>query len=193
MRRFSILPTLLLSTALVFSLAACDSNDDDDNGGGPGQLGSYSATLGEDFSGTLSGNAFFSVVEDEDIPGGRAFALILFDGPVTQAGTTGKMLAFTRYSDRPGTGTYTIDDDLETGNSVGAMYANIQDQVYSGFNGETGTFTVTGSSSNSLTGTFSFSGPGFDMTDPENPVELSGSVSGSFNAVLVESIDVPGN
>lgn len=194
MRRLSLLPTLLLSLALTFSLAACDSNDDGDddgNGGGNGQLGDYSATLGGDLSGSLSGNAFFSVIEDPDVPGEQAFVLWLADGMLS-GGMTGEYVAFVRYGDRPGTGEYSIDDDPESDNTVAAVYSNIQGQTYVGFVGETGTFTVTGSSGSSLEGTFSFSGPGGDTSDPQNPQEISGSINGSFDAVFIDPGEGPG-
>lgn len=195
MRRFSLLPALLLSTALVFSLAACDSNDDDDNGGpgGGGNLGSYSATLGGDLSGSISGNAFFSVVDDEDVPGGRAFVLVLFDGPVSEAGTSGRLLGFVRMGDRPGTGQYPIAaEDPETSNAVIASYLDFRNEAAGVFfSGESGTFTVTTSSSNRVAGSFTFTGSGFDMSNPQDSQEINGSISGTFDAVYVNPDTVP--
>ena len=199
MRRLSLLPTLLLSLALTFSLTACDSNDDgDDNGGGGGggggNVGSYSATLGGDLSGSLSGNAFFSVIEDADVPGERAFVLYLFDGDITDAGTTGEFIAFVRYGDRPGTGSYPLGPDPETeDNEFVGTYYDLQSQTSAVFIvSEDGAFNVTSSSSGNLEGTFNFSGTGFDTSNPQDPQEVNGTVQGSFDAVFIDPGEGPG-
>ncbi len=196
MHRLSFLPALLLGLALTLSLTACDSSDDDDdNGGGPGgggNLGSYSATLGGDLSGSISGNAFFSVVEDEEVPGGRVFVLWLIDGPLSGTSATGEYVSFVRYSDRPGTGAHPIGQDLEDGDDTIAAYFNMQNQSAGVmFVSESGALTLTTSSSNRVAGSFTFTGTGFDMSNQQEPQQITGSINGTFDAVYVNPGTVP--
>lgn len=194
MRRFPLL-SLILGTTLLFSLAACDSNDDDGNGNGNGngngEQGSFSAALSGDLSGTLSGNAFFSIVEDPDAPNDQSFALFLTDGDLSDVGDTGEFIGFLRYGDRPGAGDYDVANDPEGGNVI-AVYVDYSSQTTGiVFAAEEGTFTVTTSEAGRVAGTFSFSGEGFDTSDPQDPQEISGAAEGTFDAVFVDPGDVP--
>lgn len=193
MRRSPLL-SLTLGMALLFSLAACDSNGDDDgngNGNGNGDQGSFSATLSGDLSGSLSGNAFFSVVDDPDAPSGQAFSLFLTEGNLMDIGNTGDYIGFLRFGDRPGTGEYTISTDPE-GGDVAGVYVDFSNQTARAIvSAEVGTLTVTTSETGRLAGTFSFSGQGFNTSDPQNPQEIEGEVEGSFNAVFIDPGDAP--
>jgi len=196
MNRLSFLPALLLGLALTLSLTACDSSNDDDDdgggGGGGGNFGSYSATLGGDLSGSISGNAFFSVVTDEDLPGGKAFVLWLIDGTLSGTTTTGEYIYFARYSDRPGTGSHPIGQDVEEGGDVAVGYFNLQNQSAGVMlAGESGTLTLTTSSPDRVARPFTFTGTGLAMRNQQAPQQITGSINGTLDAVFVNPNTVP--
>lgn len=198
MQRFS---TLLFSLLLIFTFSACDSDEDgngDGNGNGNVDAGEFSSTLGGDLDGSFSGNAFFAVVEDDSYPGGRAFVLFMTDADL-DAGDTQftQYIAFIRFSDLPGDGTYTLAD-VEDGNpniegATYGIYANLTSQTSGQFLvSQSGTLRISDSSSDEIRGSFDFEGVGFNTSTNQ---EANGSISGSFAAMRISDdvIIVPEN
>lgn len=161
---------LLLLTGLLFTAAACDSNDDkdelDDFGSASVKVTGAAAAETE-----FSGHAVFTEV----IEGGETyFNLVLTDESIDTEDVE-KLVAFQRLGERPGTGEYTID-----GEDVLSFYiagTNDEDGVLVG--GETGNLKITRSTDSVIEGTFTFIGA-------ELASEEETTVSGTFKAVYVD-------
>jgi hypothetical protein len=191
MKRF--LPHALLSLVLLFSFAACDSAEDD----GPGNVdnGEFSADFGGDLDGSFGGNAFFSVVENPDIPGERGFLLFLTDAELTGADAQyGEYIFFARLGDRPGEGSYALaditdDTDVDTEGMTYGIYYNLTGQTAAAFLGsESGSLNITSSSEDQVSGSFNFEAAGFDSSTGQ---PITGTLSGSFEARNANSNLVP--
>jgi len=179
---------ILFSLLLALTFTACDSDGDDGDGNGNGNAddGEFNSTLGGDLDGSFSGNAFFAVVEDESYPGGRAFVLLLTDADFGSGDTQfTQYISFVRFSGLPGEGNYNLADvedgepDIE-GATYG-IYVSLSGQTASQFlSSQSGSLTITESSSNGVRGSFNFEGIGFDTS---NNQEVNGSISGSFAAM----------
>ena len=57
--------------------------------------------------------------------------------------------------------------------------------------GESGTLTLTTSSSDRVAGSFTFTGTGLDMSNQQDPQQITGSINGTFDAVFVNPNTVP--
>lgn len=186
MRRFSLLPALLLSVALTFSLTACDSNDDDNDNGGGTNVGNSSVTVTGDITDSFSGNAYFVVdEEDEDVN----FAIALISGAITNP-NSGQVVALGRDGGRPGTGTYTIDTE-GTNTDFHGGYTNYEDESdFSGVVADSGTLQITSSSASRIVGTFTFTGRAIDSDAPMDTTRTA-TVEGDFEAEFIDTDNVP--
>jgi hypothetical protein len=199
MKRFSL--HALLSLFLALSFAACDSADDGDgdgNGGGNVDSGEFAVDFGGGLDGSFEGNAYFAVVEDDDYPGGRAFVLFMTDSDLTSGQTQStQYIAFVRIGDRPGTGTYNLadaqgEDPTDTEGVTYGIYINSSGQTSGTFlASQSGTLTISESSSDEVSGSFDFEGIGFDSSNPNEQIMATLSGSFSANAISDDIIIVP--
>lgn len=172
---------LLFTLLLVLPIAACDSDGDGDGNGNGGNIGSATVTVTGDVQDSYSGSAFFTVdPDDTDID----FGLALFDGAIATAGQ-GRFVAIGGEGDRPAAGTY----PLNTGTSVyGGAYANFTSQTnFRSVVAESGTLTITTSSSTRLAGSISFTGSVVTQTGTSG----TASVEATFDAEFVDPDTAP--
>lgn len=167
---------LLLCLVFAFTFVACDSGDDDDGGnGGPGSIGSSNVTVSGAFSDSFSGSAAFGVAED-----GSSFSLAIFEGGFPTTGAFGgAVIGIGRDGGRPGEGTYPLD---ASSSGFGAGYASDIGVTTGGtfVGNETGTLTITSSSSDRIVGSFTFTGPGSSLSGPLGDATVEGSFSAEF-------------
>jgi hypothetical protein len=176
---------LLFTLLLVLPLAACDSDSDGDgdgDGGGNGpNIGSSTVTVTGDVQASYSGSAFFTVdPDDSDVD----FGLALFEGAITTAGQ-GRFVAIGGEGSRPAVGSYPLD----TGSSVyGGAYADFTDQTnFRSVVAESGTLTITSSSSDRIAGSISFTG----SVVTQSGIGGTASVEATFNAEFVDPDNAP--
>ena len=151
----------MLGLALVATMAVAGcGGDDDDNPFGPGNMGTFTGTIAGDVSASLSGNAFFSVIDD---PSGDYFDLTLTSGPALDPT---HILGLIRLGGRPGNGTYQIGD----------LAANFSGGLIDGagmpWDITSGSITITSSGVGGVGGTISLT-----ATDGTNDITITGSFS----------------
>lgn len=183
MKRFPF--HLLLSLLLVLPFAACDSDGDDDgNGNGNGDIGDADVTISGDVEGSFSGNAYFVDDSNEDVD----FAIGLFSGSITTP-NTGQIVVLGLDGDRPDEGTYEIGAD-EDDTTLSGVYLDYTDGATSAtlVIAQSGTLTISSSSSDRVVGTFTFTG---QATSGGAGSLGTATVTGSFTAEFIEDVTVP--
>jgi hypothetical protein len=178
MRRYSF--HLILSLLFALTFTSCDSDEDGDGNGG-GTVGEGQVTVTGDIDRSFSGSAVFGAYPE----GG--FEIALFEGSSAE-NPTGQFLTLGSDGGVPDEGTYDIND-LGTGDTVFGVYQT-DTSSSSGFISvfaESGTLTITSSSSDRLVGSFSFEGSLFS----ENGTQGTARVEGTFNAIFVDVNDLP--
>jgi len=157
--------------------AACSESNE--NGTTPPDMGYHEASVsGDNIGMTISGNAIFGVQQNSD-----EWVVFLWRGDIYGQSFNVTML-FRENAARPEPGTYTIFDTEEgapTADDFLAAYLFAQTSSFGAFNSVSGTFTITASSSEEVTGTFQFDA----VLDPSslNVTAQTAAVSGSFRAV----------
>lgn len=193
MKRFS--PSLLtfflmfgfaITSPVVFMGCDSDSTEDGDGGGGGGGgpapgPGEARVAISGAASGSFTGDAFFTTDFDDT---GEGFAIVLFDGSVV---TLSDFVVFGNLGDRPAPGEYDISL-FNPGGFFAYYFGFTSAEVSIGLFAESGTLTITSSSSERVVGAFSFTGP---ATDGDGMEIGAVTVSGSFSAVFVEDGEVP--
>ncbi len=181
----------LLALFFLFAATACDDDNDDNDMPDPDVSG-YSFTVDGDVEFDAEGQAvfadYFDPEFDEDL-----FTLSMI--PEENEGVI-MNLSFIKSGSRPGTGTYPIEyhDEIEGDGFLEDAFAarlniNIEDDetpVIYLFEAEEGTITFDQSSSNRVSGNFSFHATGYDVMEDQ---ELHVNVSGSFDAPRVDPGD----
>ncbi len=136
---------LALFTALLLLLAGCDTTAPDDE---DLTLGTFEAEVTGPVTTSLDGVASFASSTDED---GEAFGLVL------AAGGPDGITLHRRKAGRPATGTYSVTSVLALlGEEEDFWGAVMLTQSGGFFTSESGTLTITSSSSGNLEGTLKF-------------------------------------
>lgn len=184
MRRYSFHLFLSLLLALTFTACDSDENGDGNGNGGGGDVGNVSVTLSGGVDGSFSGNAFFVIDEDDEVD----FAIGLFSGAITNP-NAGEIVVLGRDGDRPGPGTYTIDAEASEANFFGAYVENLGNFASATLvSAQSGTLEITSSSSDEVSGTFSFTGQAFTGSGTQLGET---TVSGQFTAEFIDQGNVP--
>jgi hypothetical protein len=181
MRRFS---TLLFSLLLIFTFTACDSDGDDGDGNGNGNgntVGDSEVMVSGAVTDSFSGGAIFGADDD-----GSDFGLALFEGNLATGGLpSGAFVAFAREEGLPPEGTYALgeeDGDMVISGGYASDFSGIIGATIVA--SESGTITITSSSSDRIAGSFSFTGPAENSSG-----ELGeATVSGTFDADLASTL-----
>lgn len=180
MRRYSF--HLFLSLLLALTFTSCDSDDNGDgDGNGNGNGGTVVGDADVNVSGALdssfSGSAVFGVDEDN-----TSFSLALFEGGfVTGTTPTGELVAIGRDGGRPDEGTYDLGVTDNQVTFVGAYVSSLSDPTGATFvSSESGTLTITSSSSDRVAGSFSFTGQAISGTGSVGEVTVSGTFDADF-------------
>lgn len=181
MRRYSY---LLFSLFLALTFAACDSDGDGDsngNGNGNSDIGNANVTISGDVSGSFSGSAIFGA----DAEDGTGFTIVLFDQTITTL-ATGQFVAMGTDGERPSPGQY--DFEAASGVSFGGGYFSSDGSTTGTIvSAQSGTLTITSSSSDQVSGNFTFTGQAIS----NGGVAGTATVSGSFTAELINEFNVP--
>lgn len=170
-------------TALLLTMTTgCDANDPNINDPVIGPEGRSSVAITGGFNSQFSGHSFFATAADggDSSPGiglalyrvaaqDTSFVFFVSDGSNTlpQQGTYPILFPDT-------TGTRPVDPT-----EFSALYVGASQSAASFAVGETGTLTITGTTNDQLTGTFSFEGEGFSTVGP-TVTRIQGN--GSFTA-----------
>ena len=182
MRRYSF--HLFLSLLLALTFTSCDSDDNGDgngNGNGNGNGGTVVGDADVNVSGALdssfSGSAVFGVDEDN-----TSFSLALFEGGfVTGTTPTGELVAIGRDGGRPDVGTYDLGVTDNQVTFVGAYISSLSNPTGATFvSSESGTLTITSSSSDRIAGSFSFMGQAISGTGTVGEATVSGTFDAEF-------------
>lgn len=152
-----IAPTFVLALVLALVLSACGS--DDPTGPGEGASGTFQATLSGDVTASLTGGAMFTTVP------GEAFVLNFSTGDAS-----GSMGIELEELGRPGTGTIQLGSSTSGAYGYGVVGNTL-------FFSESGSVTITSSSSTALVGTFQF--------EAQTPTADEITVTGTFSAQCV--------
>ncbi|MEO1630931.1 MAG: hypothetical protein AAFU38_09150 [Bacteroidota bacterium] len=180
------LPALLFACLVA---VGCDSTDPDDPAGGGGNGGGNgnatgTVQVGNDSATDIAGSAYGVLASDGE------FGIIIFDGAYELFGTAQvsayTVLAQDSPSGIPARGTYSIGD------SDGYLggYADIDGNDFLNatfIDAESGTLTVTSSSSDRIVGTYQFTGELFRGQSTQGTT----TVSGSFDAPIFREDDFP--
>lgn len=169
---------LTLAMALPLGLSACK-----DDGTGPNDDladGTFEASVSGGVTADFTGQAFFGEANDPG-SGESYWVLILTSG----SENSGRTIYFGRLGSRPGTGTAEIadisTDEPETG-EVFSWFFDYTSQTLAGAFGSTdGVLTITESSGDQMTGSFTIAATGTAIQNGE-AVEVDISITGSFDA-----------
>lgn len=160
----------LLAVALLLT-AGCDSSNPQTEF----DRGRSSLMVTGSYEDQFTGSAGFTVVTDSE--GQTGFAVILYNGDLTDEESVTKMATFVREGARPAAGTYAVD--LEDVTAFFAAEIDGDESVI--IIGEEGELVITQSSASLVKGTFSFSGT------PIGEEEVA-TVSGTFEAAVLPTI-----
>ena len=161
--------TLFLCIAL-FLTTGCDSSDPEDQNP---TTGSFTLTVSGDVNKTVSSNLATFGTGLGPSAGDAAFGL--------NFGSATDVFSFARISGQPGTGTFNVQDVLNTNeddwlsDEFGATYLDDTAGLYASVSGS---ITITRSEDNVMEGTFSVSLENFDTNDPS-----SIAITGEFVAI----------
>jgi hypothetical protein len=177
MRR--LLFNFLLGTVLVLSFSACDSggNDGGDDGG-ENNVFTANITITGDVEDSFSGFAAFA----EDGDGNGGFLIFIYQGEFSVV-PNGRIVAVGHDTASPSEGSFSINDDEFYG-----TYASDLGSVSGTYiSSDSGTLTISSSSSDRLSGSFSFTGELVQNTS----VQGTATVSGTFTADHLAPGDIP--
>ncbi len=164
-------------TFLIIAVLMTGCGDGDPTG--PENEGSFSVSITGDINKNITGSAWFwsGTVEGEE-------GFVIWLSSELQNNETGESLWFAREgATRPGSGTYVIgnfdsvDEDEWNPQHFFAWYVGTGTYIWS----ESGSITVTVSSSNRFAGSFQYTGVGYSSQDWESELEVT--ISGDFDAV----------
>ncbi|NNF03664.1 MAG: hypothetical protein HKN17_04275 [Rhodothermales bacterium] len=182
MTMWRLISNLCLAFILVTSFSACDSGngDDGDDGGNGGNLFQANITISGDVQDSFSGFAAFA--EDGDGDGG--FIIFIYQGEFSVV-PSGRIVAVGHDTASPGQGTFTINEEDYYG-----AYASDLSSVTTGtfISGDSGQLNITSSSSDRLSGSFSFTGEVVQNA----AVQGTATVSGTFTAEQFSPGEIPG-
>jgi len=170
---------LFFGLLLALTFTACDSDGDDGDGNGNGNgstIGDAEVMVTGAISDSFSGSALFGVDDD-----GEGFGLALFEGNLVGGIPSGAIVSFGRQEGRPAEGIYSFGED--TGNMffAGAYATDFSDITGATFvASESGTITITSSSSDRVAGSFTFTGQAANISGELGEATVSGTFDADF-------------